>query len=68
MRTQWIYDIGAHTGDDSDYYLRKGFHVVAVEAFPDHAETLRNRFATSSAPSKSRFLATMSPTSGAASG
>jgi FkbM family methyltransferase len=29
-----IYDIGMHDGADSDFYLRKGFRVVAVEADP----------------------------------
>src|SRR5688572_1571889 len=40
-----IYDVGAHTGEDSAFYLEKGFHVVAVEAMPQHAEWLRMRFA-----------------------
>jgi hypothetical protein len=29
-----IYDFGMHDGADTDYYLRKGFRVVAVEADP----------------------------------
>ncbi len=43
---RYIFDVGAHTGEDSDFYLRKGFKVVAVEAFPDHVASLRQRFAT----------------------
>lgn len=39
-----IYDIGAHKGEDTDYYLKKGFSVIAVEAFPEHADALRERF------------------------
>lgn len=39
-----IYDIGAHTGEDTDFYLKKGFAVVAVEAAPDHVEKLRILF------------------------
>ena len=31
---QLIYDIGMHTGEDTQYYLAKGFRVVAVEANP----------------------------------
>lgn len=27
-----IYDIGSHQGEDSEFYLRKGFRVVAVDA------------------------------------
>lgn len=29
-----IYDIGAHRGDDTAWYLQKGYRVVAVEANP----------------------------------
>ncbi len=43
---RYIFDIGAHTGEDSDFYLRKGFKVVAVEALPSHVETLQRRFAS----------------------
>ena len=27
-----VFDLGAHKGEDSDFYLRKGFRVIAVEA------------------------------------
>jgi hypothetical protein len=27
-----IFDIGMHNGEDSEFYLKKGFRVVAVEA------------------------------------
>jgi FkbM family methyltransferase len=40
-----IYDVGMHNGDDTDYYLKKGFRVVAVEANPLLCEAARNRFA-----------------------
>jgi FkbM family methyltransferase len=30
-----IYDLGMHTGEDTTFYLKKGFSVVAVEANPD---------------------------------
>jgi FkbM family methyltransferase len=33
-----------HNGDDTDFYLRKGFRVVAVEADPETAEAGRRRF------------------------
>lgn len=40
-----IFDVGAHTGEDTDFYLGKGFRVVAVEANPRLASRLRERFA-----------------------
>ena len=40
-----IYDIGLHRGEDSDYYLRKGFRVVGFEADPELAAHCRARFA-----------------------
>jgi FkbM family methyltransferase len=30
-----VYDVGLHKGEDSLFYLRKGFRVVAIEADPD---------------------------------
>ncbi|MDO8972356.1 FkbM family methyltransferase [Reyranella sp.] len=40
-----IYDIGMHNGDDTEYYLKKGFRVVAVEANPSLCEAAKTRFA-----------------------
>lgn len=40
-----IYDVGAHRGEDTAFYLLKGFRVVAVEASPVLAAELRDRFA-----------------------
>lgn len=40
-----IYDVGAHTGEDTDFYLGKGFKVVAVEANPQLVGHLSHRFA-----------------------
>src|SRR2546423_2953933 len=39
-----IFDVGAHNGDDSGYYLAKGYRVVAVEANPLLAESIAARF------------------------
>jgi FkbM family methyltransferase len=39
-----IYDVGAHTGEDTDFYLKKGFRVVAVEANPELAQALEKKF------------------------
>ncbi len=40
-----IYDVGVHNGDDTAYYLHKGFGVVGVEANPEAVAHLRRRFA-----------------------
>lgn len=40
-----VFDIGAHNGDDTEFYLGKGFDVVAVEANPRLAQSLTERFA-----------------------
>jgi FkbM family methyltransferase len=39
-----VFDVGLHTGQDTDFYLKKGFDVVAVEANPALAERARERF------------------------
>jgi FkbM family methyltransferase len=44
MNAQLIYDLGAHLGEDADFYLKKGFDIVAIEADPVLAERLRERF------------------------
>ena len=38
-----IYDVGLHRGEDSEFYLRKGFRVVAFEADPDLITSCRGR-------------------------
>lgn len=40
-----IYDVGMHKGEDTSFYLKKGFKVIAFEADPDLAAHCRNRFA-----------------------
>lgn len=40
-----IYDVGAHQGEDSEYYLKKGFKVVAIEANPTLCAGLKQKFA-----------------------
>ena len=41
-----VFDIGANNGDDTGYYLRRGFRVVAVEAVPEYAREVQDRFRT----------------------
>ena len=45
MTPDLIFDIGANNGDDTRYYLAKGFRVVAVEADPVLADALKVMFA-----------------------
>jgi len=40
-----IYDVGLHRGQDTDFYLKKGYRVVAFEADPSNAAFCRKRFA-----------------------
>lgn len=40
-----VYDIGANNGDDTDFYLAKGFRVVAVDADPALCARVAERFA-----------------------
>ena len=39
-----IYDVGMYNGDDTAYYLWRGFRVVAIEANPELVATAANRF------------------------
>ncbi|GEO08022.1 FkbM family methyltransferase [Segetibacter aerophilus] len=36
-----VYDIGMHIGQDTRYYLKKGFRVLAIEANPELVEEAR---------------------------
>jgi FkbM family methyltransferase len=40
-----IYDIGLHQGEDTEFYLEKGFEVIAFEANPELADHCRRKFA-----------------------
>ena len=40
-----IFDIGCNNGDDTDFYLRKGFRVVAIDADQSLCEEGSKRFA-----------------------
>jgi len=44
MPTDLIYDIGMNNGDDTAFYLSRGFRVVAIEADPVLAGAARERF------------------------
>lgn len=44
MVSKLVFDLGFHNGDDTDYYLKKGVKVVAVEANPNLYEKGLTRF------------------------
>jgi FkbM family methyltransferase len=45
IESQVIYDFGMNNGDDVEYYLKKGFRVVGVEANQKLCELAAERFA-----------------------
>ena len=34
MKENLVYDVGLHKGEDTDFYLRKGYSVIGIEANP----------------------------------
>ena len=38
-----IYDVGAHKGEDAEFYLKKGFRVIAIEANPQFCAIVSER-------------------------
>lgn len=45
VKRNLIFDFGLHKGEDTAFYLAKGFQVVAFEANPELANACRARFA-----------------------
>lgn len=45
IETDLVYDIGMHVGEDTDYYLAKGYRVMAVDASPAMCEAQSRRLA-----------------------
>ena len=45
IETDLVYDIGMHEAEDTDYYLAKGYRVVAVDASPELCRTQTERLA-----------------------
>ncbi|WP_413171969.1 FkbM family methyltransferase [Anabaena azotica] len=43
MDKNLIIDVGVHTGQDTEFYLKKGFRVIGIEAHPDIYESAKNR-------------------------
>jgi FkbM family methyltransferase len=38
-----IFDVGMHLGEDTEFYLKKGFRVVGIEADPSHCAAVADR-------------------------
>jgi FkbM family methyltransferase len=52
MGNDLIFDIGLHKGEDTEFYLKKGFRVVAVEANPDLCAIVSERLSSAIASGK----------------
>src|SRR5450432_793339 len=44
MKPKTIFDVGMNNGDDTAYYLHRGFDVVAIEANPNLVDKVKIRF------------------------
>ena len=56
MHQDLIYDVGMNNGDDTAYYLRRGFRVVAIEANTCLAKCAAERFRTQISSDQLRIL------------
>jgi FkbM family methyltransferase len=43
MDQNLIIDVGVHTGQDTEFYLKKGFRVIGIEAHPEIYESAKQR-------------------------
>lgn len=55
-KTPVIYDVGLHDGEDSAYYLAKGFRVVGIDADSAQCALCRGRFAREIASGRMHVL------------
>jgi FkbM family methyltransferase len=51
-----VYDVGMHNGDDSRYYLDKGYDVIGIEANPAFCRLCRERFSEEIATKRMQIL------------
>lgn len=56
MTDDLIFDVGMNTGEDTAFYLKKGFRVVAIEANPLQIRRARWKFPVSVMRSRLRLL------------
>jgi FkbM family methyltransferase len=56
VHSNLIYDVGMHRGEDTDFYLTKGFNVIAFEANPELITRCKSRFQDSLARGQLRIV------------
>ncbi len=56
LNPRLIYDVGLHKGEDTDFYLKKGFDVVALEANPELIAQCKMRFRDAIAQNRVRII------------
>ena len=56
MRDDLIYDVGMHQGEDAEFYLKKGFAVVGIEANPQLCATCAQKFSTEIATGRLQII------------
>jgi FkbM family methyltransferase len=67
LRGDLVFDVGANNGDDTAYYLFKGYRVLAIEADPSLMAGLRGRFAAEITRGQLQILnIALAPTRGSA--
>jgi len=44
MEENLVFDIGMHRGEDSEFYLKKGFRVIGVEANQELCEEVIKKY------------------------
>src|SRR6202158_3630889 len=65
LRGDLVFDVGVYNGDDTAYYLFKGYRVLAIEADPSLMAGLRARFAAEIARGQLQILnIALAPTRG----
>lgn len=52
----WVFDMGCHKGEDTSFYLAKGYRVAAFEANPSLVQALEARFADAIAGGRLRIF------------
>ncbi len=56
IKRNLIFDVGMHEGEDTDFYLHKGFDVVAFEANPELIVKCKGRFNEAIAQGRLRIV------------
>jgi len=56
VKRKLIYDVGMNNGDDTAYYLARGFQVIAIEANPALVQQASKRFEQAIAAAQLRIL------------